>query len=65
MDTTEDGCGHQLALACAKDTLRADSVGEAQGFCFQTLFLGRNGTNDHEQTPSVPLVPMLFGGSYY
>ena len=27
------------------------------------IFLGRNGTNDHEQPRSVPLVPMLFGGS--
>ena len=25
--------------------------------------LGTNGTNDHEQPRSVPLVPMLFGGS--
>ena len=27
------------------------------------VFLGRNGTNDHEQPRSVPLVSMLFGGS--
>ena len=27
------------------------------------VFLDRNGTNDHEQPRSVPLVPMLFGGS--
>ena len=25
------------------------------------VFLGRNGTNDHEQPRSVPLVPMLSG----
>ena len=25
--------------------------------------LDRNGTNDHEKPRSVPLVPMLFGGS--
>ena len=30
MDTTEDGCGHQFAVACAKNTVRADSTGEAQ-----------------------------------
>ena len=28
-----------------------------------TFFLDRNGTNDHEQPRSVPIVPMLFGGS--
>ena len=65
MDTTEDGCGHQLAVACAKDNVRADSTGEAQDSAWtQTrFFLDRNGTNDHEQPRSVPLDPMLFGGS--
>ena len=35
-------------------------------FCMDTntFCLDRNGTNDHEQPRSVPLVPMLFGGSY-
>ena len=27
------------------------------------VFLDRNGTNDNEQPRSVPLVPILFGGS--
>ena len=53
MDTTEDGCGHLFALAWAKDTVRADSAGEAQDSAWI----------DHEEPPSVPLVPMLFGGS--
>ena len=64
MDTTEDGYGHQFAGAFAKDTVRADSTGEAQDSAWtQTrFFLDRNGTNDHEQPRSVPLVPMLFRG---
>ena len=64
MDTTEDGCRHQCALACPKDTVRADSAGEAQDSTWtQVRFLYTNGTNDHEQPRSAPLVPMLFGGS--
>ena len=30
MDTTEDGYGHQFAVACAKNTVRADSAGQTQ-----------------------------------
>ena len=48
---------------CAKYTVRADSAGEAQGSAWpKHVFLDRNGTNDHEQPHSVPLVPMFFGG---
>ena len=50
-------------MACAKDTVRTDSAGEAQDSAWtQTRFLDRNVTNDHEQPRFVPLVPMLFGG---
>ena len=59
MDTTEDGCGHQFAVARSKDTVRTDSAGVAQDSAWtQTRFLDRNGTNDHEQPRSVPLLPI-------
>ena len=68
MDTTEDGCGrHCCALACVTYTVRTDSAGEAQDLAWaptlKRVFLRRHGTDDHEQLLSVPLVPMLFGGS--
>ena len=51
MDTTEDGRGHQFAVACAKYTVRTDSAGEAQDSLHgpKHVFLHRNGTKDHEQ----------------
>ena len=39
MDTTEDGCGHQFAVARIKDAARVDSAGEAQDSAWtQTRF---------------------------
>ena len=39
MDTTEDGSGHQLAVAYEKDTVHADSAGETQNSAWtQTRF---------------------------
>ena len=50
MHNTEDGSGHQLAVACAKYTVRTDSAGEAQDFLHapKHIFLHRDGSNDHE-----------------
>ena len=53
-----------VCFGMTKGTVRADSAGEAQDSAWtQKRFSGRDGTNDHEQPSSVPLVPMLFGGS--
>ena len=38
MDTTEDERGQQFAVACAEDTVRADSAGEAQDSAWTQTF---------------------------
>ena len=65
MDTTENGCGHQF-LPWHVQNIPFVPIRLARPRVLhgpKRIFLDRNGTNDHGQPRSVPIVLMLLVGS--